>query len=222
MVKLIIILTTILTLLFNGIIAQDTNLTSPKTKLYNELVFSFEQKYYTNDFYNQIKTFDNNGFQKSCNYISIAFMDALTVNRKSRFPGFLGFSYLIPSNIITNDSINQRISGYTFMFSFYGQSIISKDKFKAYITSGMNWGRLKLVDEEKRKLKNVKFDPFIGLVINKRFSKFSLYTKAQYDFDIINNDWKKMLYWKKQSNKVNQFNQSGLVVSLGIKFSGNE
>ena len=81
--------------------------------LFESTIFSFEQKYFLSDFGKQLKTINQYEMEQPCNYISLSVIEQFLITRgQYTFPGYWTFSYLIPSSIKINDSINERLKGF--------------------------------------------------------------------------------------------------------------
>jgi len=152
----------------------------------------------------------------SFSYIS----NAIPVQRgniSSILPGYIKFSYLIPKKMQI-DFKEQNLRGFNFTFSVYGHNIIAKKHLSLMLTEGFNLGRLKLVNQEKQKMKNMIIAPFVGLVTRLSISKFSLFAIAQYDYDISSKMWKKQWFHKGQDIHIPGIRQSGLTLSTGVGY----
>jgi hypothetical protein len=189
--------------------------------LFELTVFSFEQKYFLSDFGKQLKTLNQYQMEQPCNYISLSIITDQYIG-PYRYPSYFIFSYLLPANITVNDSIKERLNGYNMRFSFLGQNIIRKKHLGLFFTEGLTFGRLKLVNEDKEKLKNAILAPYIGLVIRGTIKRLTFFAISEFNYDLSSAKWKKTWVSKKQQESIPSFKQSGLNFSIGINYSMNK
>lgn len=191
--------------------------------LFELTTFSFEQKYFLSDFGKQLKTINQYQMEQPCNYISLSVIEQFNITRgKYNFPGYWTFSYLLPSSIKINDSINERLKGFNLKIPFGGQNIIRKKHLGLFFTEGLTFGRLKLVNEDKEKLKNAILAPYIGLVIRGTIKRLTFFAISEFNYDLSSAKWKKTWVSKKQQESIPSFKQSGLNFSIGINYSLNK
>ena len=111
------------------------------------------------------------------------------------------------------------LRGFNLNLPVYGHKIIDKKYFGIFISEGIQVGRLKLVNDQKQKMKNMIIAPYVGLVTRLSISKFSLFAIAQYDYDISSKMWKKQWFHKGQDIHIPGIRQSGLTLSAGVGYS---
>lgn len=204
-------------------ISDSCSQTTSSHHLFEATTFSFEQKCFLSDFGRQLKTLNQYEISKPCNYVTLAIMgDKFTIGRGYDYPGYFAFSYLLPADIIVNDSINEDIKGFNLKLSFAGQSLIHRKHLGIFLTEGWTFGRLKLVNEDKQKLKNPILAPFIGLVIRATIKRLSFFAISEFNYDLSSAKWKKTWVSKKQQESIPGFKQGGLNFSIGVNFSLNK
>ncbi len=190
--------------------------------LFESLTFSYGQKYASSNFDSQLKTMSGGKFSMPCNYFSIGMIGEIIVNRRRSYTGIVNFSYLVPTMITINDSVKEKLNGFTYTFSVFGQKIVKKKHFEMFLTEGISMGRLKMTNGNNQKLKNPSFAPFAGLVMRVSFSKFSLFSIAQFDYDISKSSWHRMNKGSSQNITVSPLHQGGYTFSFGINYSISE
>lgn len=197
---------------------QNTVQEDSSSHLFEMTTVSFEQKYFLSNFDKQLKTIKNRDIMLPCNYLSIGMIEYFSVNRKYSYPGYFMFSYLLPTKIKLYDSINEKLKGFNFKFSAAGQNVINKKHFETFFTEGLEFGRLKIVNDKKDKLKNGILAPYLGIVMRVTISRFSCFAISQFNYDFSTSKWKKTWFSKGQEEQIPGFNQTGLVFSFGIKY----
>lgn len=187
--------------------------------LFEGATFSYEQTYFLSNFQNQLKNIENIDFNKPCNLISFGYFGQLHTGRSYNFPAILAFSYLLPSKITINDSVKEKLSGFNFTISVAGQNLIKRKHFGLFITEGIKGGRLKLVEDPQRKMKNSTFGPFAGIVLRTTVSYFTIFTSGQFCYDISSPKWKPTWISKSSSFDISNFSQSCFTFTMGISYS---
>lgn len=202
---------------------SETGDTTYRHHLFESTTFSFEQKYFLSDFGKQLKTVNQYEMEQPCNYISLSVIEQFNVTRGNySFPGCWTFSYLLPSSITVNDSLNEKLKGFNMKIPFWGQNVIRKRHLGVFFAEGLTFGRLKLVNEKKLKLKNPIFAPHIDLVLRFTAKRLTFFAISEFNYDLSSAKWKKTWVSKKQQETIPGFNQSGLNFSVGINYSLNK
>lgn len=179
------------------------------------LAFLYGQKYFFDNIQNQLY---NSNIRNFTNSISIGFIGETQTSFMYDYYGYYFFSYNFPKSIIMNDTLNQKLYAYDIRFSLAGQYIIKNKHFHFFLTEGLSFGRMKLVNDNNEKMKNPFFAPYIGLVSGLTFSKFSVLIIAQFDIDLSSTKWKKTFFSDMQEIDIPNVKQSGLNISLGIAY----
>jgi len=188
---------------------------------FEAITFFYEHKIYLTNFQNQINSTGDLKFSQPSYFISIGSADEHIVSQNYQLFGYYLYSFHIPQEITINDTTQQRIRGYNFKFSIAGQGIINRKHYQAFLTEGINTGRLKLINNEREKLKNPIVSPYIGLVLRATFGGFTFFTIAQFDYDLSSKKWKKLWFSDRQKIGVPGLKQHGLTLSFGINYSPN-
>lgn len=197
---------------------KNTALEDSTSHLFEMTAISFEQKYFLSNFDKQLKTIKNRNLMLPCNYLSIGMIEHFSVSRGYSFPGYFIFSYLLPTKIELNDSINEKLKGFNLKFSVAGQNVINKKHFEIFFVEGLEVGRLKIVNDKNDKLKNGLLAPYFGIVLRLTISRFTCFAVSQFNYDFSASKWKKTWFSKKQDEQIPGFNQTGMVFSFGIKY----
>ena len=183
------------------------------------LTIEYGQKFFHNDFNRSLKSIDNiESNQLSVDMISLNFMNYLYVGRRMKFISYSRFSFILPKQIEI-DFVSQKLRGFNMTLPIYGHRLIDKKNFGLFISEGVQIGRLKLVDNEKRKMKNMTIAPYVGLVAKVNISKVCISFIAQYDYDISSKMWKKQWFHKGQDVHFDGLRQSGLTFSAGVGYA---
>lgn len=227
-------LITILLCLFSSCIFSQTNTIKIRKKedkvssepdttnhyLFQYTTFGYNQKFFQHDFQNQLKSSSKIEFNSlPVNSISVNTIGMMHINRKYSFPSITGYQYIIPTQVTINDTSIQTLNGYNINFSLSGQTIVNKPNFGFFFTEGVRFGRLKLKDKNRVRIKNPINAIFVASVMQVSFSYFTLFATAQYDFDLSPKRWRKMWFYKAQELEIPKFNQSGLELRFGINFN---
>ena len=203
--------------LINGFSQKSWNI--PKYTV-TALSIDLNNKFFQDNFDGNLKSI-NRISQEEFNLesISISYLsNSIPVTRKYIMAGYMRFSYVLPKKILV-DTLEQNLRGFNFTFPFFGQNVISQKNISLFFTEGIQVGRLKLVNNENQKMKNMIFAPYIGLVTRLSISHFSLFASAQYDYDISSKTWKKQWFNNGQDIFIPGIRQSGLTFSLGIGYN---
>lgn len=191
---------------------------SSSLKFFEVFVFSYEQKIFQSNFDHQVKTFDQYSMGAPGNYISISSYEPLAI-KKGLFPDYSTLSFMIPSIITINDSVQEKMNGYSCKLSILGKYIIHKKNFDCFAIGGIEFGRTKLTNDKNEKLKNPFFAPYAGLVFRASIAKFSIFASAIYDYDVSKLGWKTVGHSIPQTIPVDDFNQTGFTFSVGVNYS---
>ncbi|MES2286925.1 MAG: hypothetical protein V4547_14640 [Bacteroidota bacterium] len=200
-------------------ILETKNDTSERHYLFEEATISYEQNYFLEDFQNQLKPLDKISFQKPCDFVSFGYFGQLSTSRSYSFAAIWTISYLIPSTITINDSVKEKLKGFNYTLSIAGQNIIRKKNIGLFLTEGIKGGRLKLVDEQQKKIKNSLFGPFVGLVLRTTVSYITIFTSGQFCYDISSTKWKPTWFSKGQNLDISTLRQNGFTFTIGISYS---
>jgi len=180
------------------------------------LTFGYGQKFFHDDFNGSLKSI--NAIESNSlpiQTISFSLLTDINISPSLKFPSYLRFTYVIPEEVEI-DSVSQTLRGFNFNFPLFGHRIVDQKIFGLFISEGIQVGRLKLVDDDNRKMKNMIIAPYVGLVTKFNFSKITITALAQYEFDISSTIWKKQWFHKGQDVQFNGLRQSGLTFSVGI------
>lgn len=197
---------------------KDTN------SYYDGLIIEYGQKFFHDHFNGNLKSIKNiESNSLSAETISLTFVSSNIAvsggfSKTPYLSGYLRFSYVIPKKIVV-DSVEQNLKGFNFSFPVYGKNIVLKKNFSMFYTTGIQIGRLKLVDEENRKMKNMTIAPYVGLVAKVNIAKICISFIAQYDYDISSKMWKKQWFHKGQDVHFDGLRQSGLTFSAGVGYA---
>ena len=205
---------------------QDKN-ESKKHHLFEYTTIGFNQKFFQHGFQNQLKSSSKIEFNSlPVNSISMSIINYIPYYSgtfgNGSFPGFIGYNYIIPTQVTIGKNSIQTLSGYNLNLSLAGQTIINSPNFGFFITEGLRFGRLKLKDENRVRIKNPINAIFVASVLRVSYSNFSIFATVQYDFDFSPKRWRKMWFYKAQEIEIPDFNQSGLEFRVGINFSLNK
>ena len=182
--------------------------------------FGYSQKFYKFNFQNEMKSLGKIEFNSlPVNSISVNSIGMMRINRRYSFPSVTGYQYIIPTQITINDTSIQTLNGYNINFSVAGQKIITKRNFSLFLTEGFRFGRIKLKDKNRVRIKNPINAIFVASVMRVSFYHFSIFATAQYDLDFSPKRWRKMWFYKAQELEIPNFDQSGLELRFGINFS---
>ena len=188
---------------------------------FDQLAFFYGEKYFINDFQSQFKTINSLDYNTPLNYIGIAVLGEFNINRWYAYPGQLMYTFIIPSVINVNDSIKETTYGFNFKLSLAGQWLVKKRNLRIFLTEGLYAGRLKVIDQDKKRLKNSNQGIFGSLILCVHSGRFSLFAMTELDLDITQSKWQKIWVAKRQNNELPNFNQSAINIALGIRFSPN-
>ena len=176
----------------------------------------YGQKFFNDDFNGNLKSINNiESNRLSIETISISVMSSVHFAARMKTIGYFRFSYVLPKRVMI-DSVSQNIRGFNLTMPLLGQRLIDKKYFGMFLFQGVQFGRLKLVDESNRKMKNMTIAPYVGLMSKINFSKYCLSLSAQYDYDVSSTKWKKQWFHKGQDVSFDGLRQSGLTFSVGI------
>ena len=207
--------------------AQNGNdTTSKKVKKVNPstLDIYYGNSIFFNNFYNQLNYTDKVNFNLPIRQFGIG-LSNFGWWSFGRNPGTFqtSFTYLLNSKLTFQDTIQSKISGFSYSFSM-GKDVIKKSKyFKLNTYIGFNTGRTVLTELDDINLNNPFFAPKILLqpkVIIRRLC-FSLLVDCSYD--ISNKNWKKTNN-SKTKYQLDKFDQSKLTLlfSIGYRPFGHE
>ncbi|GEM_PF-4915208 len=208
--------------------AQDSSLAEPPPilpEIFELLSFSYGERFLISDYQSQFQTLQQTQFGQPINHVSVSFEGVFEVDRKLKngeyysWPGYFRYSHLIPANIVLNDTVNQRVRGFDFRMSLTGQHLLRSKFMDVYLTQGLYAGRIKLVDDAKRQLKNSNQGLFAGLMLKVKLGPLHLFVNPEFDLDVTPTQWRKVWVAKKQTHDLPRFRQSAARVSAGINFS---
>lgn len=192
---------------------------SSSFRFFETFVFSYEQKIFQTNFDQQVKTFDQYSMGAPANYISITSYEPIVIGKKGLFPDYSSLSFMIPSIITINDSIQEKMNGYSCKLTLLGKYIVRKKSVHCFATGGLEFGRTKITNDKNEKLKNPFFAPYAGLVVRASIAKFSIFASAIYDYDVSKLGWKTVGNSIPQAITVDDFNQTGFTFAVGVNYS---
>ena len=192
----------------------NNNVAKPEknTQSKNGIVVLYSQNYY----YNPIDIHAS----KNGNYLNsfgIGYVVEVLTSSGYDFPAYFLFSYLIPKTVYFDNE--QRMYGFDMRVSLAGQNVVDNRYFHFFVTEGIGFGRLKLVNDKGQKMKNPFFYPFVGLVSKVELSKFSFLVIAQFNLDISSGKWKELWFVDGQTFDLPRVNQSGINLSVGVCYN---
>lgn len=181
--------------------------------------FSYSEHYMLNDLDGELKSIEKIDFGKPLNAIGVSLQGPLQVNRTYTYEGYIGYQFILPTKITVLDTVSQSLSGFSFKMSMAGQRIMYTKKVRMYLTQGLYAGRIKLIDEERKRLKNSNQGLFGGLHVGWKVWVFDIHAFAEFNWDITSSKWKKVWIAKKQDHVLPNWNQSGAQLGMSICFS---
>jgi hypothetical protein len=153
------------------------------------------------------------------NTISIYTVGHIETSRLYEFPGLSLFTYNLPYQMTLSQGTDVRVQGFSYRNSVAGQYLIRRKRVNIFLTEGYDFGRLKIIDDKKQKLKNGYFAPFVGLVAGVAFHNFTILGIVQYELDISNKKWKSLWIPEPIPVNVKEYSHSGFHIDLGISYS---
>ena len=170
------------------------------------------------NFYNKLNTTSKFDLNQPLQIIGIGISGQFIVTRGNNFFGHFIYNQVIPKDIILNDTIKCKITGFNFSYG-YGDAITSKTGlFSLYYYAGFNTGRLRTYGNELARQKNFYFSPKIGLQPKIKIKNIAISLIIECDYDITNANWKHNTFSSRNQTKINKFRQSGITGQLGIGY----
>lgn len=164
-------------------------------------------------------SFDSNKIDLTLNSYSIGFFSEFMVGGNYDYFGLMQFSYLQPKSIFSSDTLNLKLTGFNLRISFAGQTIFAKKHMAFFLTEGLKFGRLKLVNDKKEKLRNPVLAPFAAAILMFKFSDFRIILMANADYDQSGQKWLEMSFANPIDYKFSKFNQASINYSLGFGYN---
>ncbi len=195
---------------------------APKPVNYNILTFDLYYGYriYDKDYYNQLNTPAKMDVKLPMSFVGagISGWDHYTPNRMWVFQ--VNYYKIIPTRVMIEDSLNTKLSGYVFGYSF-GPSIATRKKnlsLAAYL--GFNTGRTTLSKNDFITQKNQFFSPKITLQPKLIIKRFVLSFMFEAEYDVSNPRWRQTIFERKDLYSLQPFHQScyTALISVGYKY----
>jgi hypothetical protein len=181
-----------------------------------DLYFGYRPSF--QNFYNQLNTTNKFALNAPLQIIGIGTSGEFVVTRDGNFYGHFIYNQVIPKDIIVNDTIKCKITGFNFSFA-YGDAISTRSGlFSLYYYAGFNTGRLRIYDNDLTRQKNVYFSPKIGIQPKIKYKDISLSFILECDYDITNPNWKHTLLSNREQTRITKFRQSGITAQIGIGY----
>lgn len=152
-------------------------------------------------------------------YLGVGQHGTFLIGRRMKTVGHTYFSYLLPTNIKLNDTLNVRRNGYLLQFGAIGWAVGKKGgHFFCEMNLGINMGRVKLTGDALSK-KNPLVAPKVSVMPRFRFKNCVVGLLCQYQYDVSSNKWKSHKKMDTQSTLVSPLSLTGAMVWLcvGIK-----
>lgn len=188
----------------------------------------FGSKVFNSSFYNSFNTIDHIQFNSSIYEFGFGFSARMVVGSGSRYDagiphdGHWTYHTIIPIQISINDSINSKLSGSTFSFSFGKDLCYLIDNFDLVVSGGIDVGRLMLSNPDYKLMKNPFFNPTISVQPKVKIKHFVLSLRVDCWNDMSTARWKEALvtrYSKRPSYALENYRQSGMRFLVGIGYS---
>lgn len=192
---------------------KETNIYSVSFNAY------YGHRYFLKDFSNQLSTLSNLDFNKPSNFVGVGILfDSYMINPRHSLGGQFYYNYFIPKNIVINDTVNAQFKGFSVNVG-YGKTFWENSKhFNLSVFLGFNTGNLKLICTDKFSQIKPFFSPKISMQPKFIIKRFTLSVNLDFDYDLINEKWKKD--FMDSSGFVNTaiFPNSGFNCAVGIGY----
>jgi hypothetical protein len=184
----------------------------------NSLDLYYGYRSFTGSFYEQFNKVNKLNFSAPLQVVGVGVSGRFIVSRGGGFSGHFTYTKVIPQNIHLQDTLNCKVSGFTFSYG-YGTSVLRIGELfdlNAYL--GFNTGRIKCYGNELVRQKNPFFSPKIGLQPKLSIHNLAISFRCEYEYDVSGTNWRRTLVATDKKVNLEKFRQTGITALLGIGY----
>lgn len=176
----------------------------------------YGKKWFQQSFYNQLGTLEKPDLVSPLNCVGLGASGNFIMTRGGSYSGHFFLTYIMPQYIAIDSAESGKISGCIVSVSFFGWELLKNRKHvHCIISGGANFGRLRILGNERLRQKNAQLSPMISLQPYVYIGKMKLGLNLQYDYDVSKTRWKRTWFADKNNlAPIAPFRQTGVSAFL--------